>query len=61
MAEKYQPISPYVYVANNPLKFIDPNGKHVIVEKSQRDGKTHYKIKSPPFATSLQVINNQRF
>lgn len=27
MAEKYYSISPYVYVANNPMKLIDPTGK----------------------------------
>ena len=27
MAEKYCTISPYVYCANNPLKYIDPDGK----------------------------------
>jgi len=26
MAEKYPQISPYVYCANNPLKFVDPTG-----------------------------------
>jgi hypothetical protein len=45
LAEKYQPISPYVYVANNPLKFIDPNGEEIWVTLDNgetvqyRDGK----------------------
>ncbi len=29
LAEKYYPISPYVYVANNPLKFVDPDGMRI--------------------------------
>ena len=27
LAEKYYSISPYVYVGDNPLKLIDPDGK----------------------------------
>jgi hypothetical protein len=29
LAEKYAPISPYVYVANNPLIYIDPDGRRI--------------------------------
>lgn len=30
LAEKYQSISSYAYVANNPIIYIDPDGKEII-------------------------------
>lgn len=31
LAEEYSSWSPYVYVANNPIIYIDPNGKEIVV------------------------------
>src|SRR5690554_6445659 len=30
LVEKYMPISPYAYVANNPISLIDPDGRRII-------------------------------
>jgi len=39
MAEKYYSISPYMYCAGNPVKFIDPNGEEIWIYYSDEHGK----------------------
>jgi RHS repeat-associated protein len=46
LAEKYNQFSPYVYVADNPMKYVDPNGKEIlIVTKRDQDGNISESLK----------------
>lgn len=38
LAEKYPSLSPYIYVANNPINVIDPDGRVIIFINGQHGG-----------------------
>ncbi|MDR1349057.1 MAG: hypothetical protein LBJ63_11655 [Prevotellaceae bacterium] len=40
LAEKYPQLSPYVFCANNPLKYIDPDGRELKIWYKDSNGKS---------------------
>jgi RHS repeat-associated protein len=51
LAEKYYPISTYAYVANNPMIFIDPDGRKIVY------GQNVSEDFKKAFAQSVQHLN----
>ena len=54
MTEKYYSMSPYVYCANNPMKFVDSDGKQLIIPP------TFFGMNPPILGTSNPIIATGR-
>nr|WP_255369107.1 RHS repeat-associated core domain-containing protein [Flavobacterium sp. fv08] len=62
LAEKYNFVSPYAYVVNNPVIFIDPNGKEIFIPNivgKNPNGVENARQKST-ILTNLQKLTNSK-
>ncbi len=55
LCEKYYNVSPYAYCFNNPVKFVDPDGKDVLIWYQDKKGNNQYFIFN---GTQRKVPNN---
>jgi RHS repeat-associated protein len=60
LADKYSDISPYAYVANNPLKYRDPDGKEIWISINPRL-QVQYRTGQLYYADGSLYVGNDRF
>lgn len=61
LAEKYHSCSPYVFCANNPIRYVDPNGMdwYSYEEEYEKEGDLVKKTRTKYFYQENQLSNNE--
>jgi len=59
LADKYYAISPFAYVANNPVKFVDPDGKVIMLPGDAKAQTTYVQMLHNSTGNNYAIENNQ--
>ena len=58
LAEKYYSVSPYVYYANNPVRYVDPDGKDIRIRGNEEFQKQVFEDMQKLTSSSLLMLKN---
>ncbi|MNX94547.1 hypothetical protein D3C86_1267820 [compost metagenome] len=59
LADKYFAISPFAYVANNPVKYIDPDGRKIYIAILGEDGKSLERMEYEQVDEQWGLVNSK--
>lgn len=59
LAEKYKSYSPYSYCIGNPIKFVDPDGKDIVLYGSKKAQNTYVKMLYASTGNFYAIVDNK--